>query len=220
MFLAVRDSNQQAFVWVDRRGIKSRISRLEGVEGSQYRLSPDNRWLAIAGGGIWKYDLERGRRERLAPAPGFGPTWKPDGSRLASIGNPVFRNYDLQWVPADGEAEPQPLYGDPLQEWPTSWSPDGQELAFQQGGRYRSRDRDIRILHADGSVSTFLATEFDERHAEFSPNGKWIAYVSDESGADEVYVRAYPSGNHKTRVSSSGGRFPAWSPAGGELFYL
>ena len=221
-------SNQQDFVWVDRQGIESRIPFLEGIEGAHHRLSPDNRWLAIASDGIWKYDLERGGRERLAN--GSGPAWKPDGSGLASVRNPFFydklppqplrSNYDLQWIPAGGEAAPQPLYEDPLHEWPTSWSPDGQELAFQQGSRYRSRDRDIRILHADGSVSTFLATEFDERQAEFSPNGKWIAYVSDESGADGVYVRAYPSGDHKTRVSSSGGRFPAWSPAGGELFYL
>ena len=135
--------------------------------------------------------------------------------------NPFFRdNYELHWIPAEGEAGPQPLYADPRHEQPTSWSPDGQELAFEQGSRYRSRDRDIRILHDDGSVSTFLATEFDEGQAEFSPNGNWITYVSNESGAAEVYVRAYPSGDHKTQVSSGGGRFPAWSPAGGELFYL
>ena len=206
--------SQQAFVWVDRQGIESRIPFLEGVEGWNHRLSPDNRWLAIAGGGIWKHDLERGGRERLAP-PGSGPTWKPDGSGLAYVRDPLYRgNHELQWIPADGEAEPQPLYAGPLHERPTSWSPDGQQLAFEQGSRYRSKDRDIRILRDDGSVSTFLATGFDERQAEFSPNGNWIAYVSDESGADEVYVRAYPSGDHKTQVSSGGGRFPAWSPAG------
>jgi Tol biopolymer transport system component len=104
--------------------------------------------------------------------------------------------------------------------WPYSWSPDGNAIgayASEPGGR------DIVIVRRtnDGTwqPSTFLATPANERSPAISPNGRWIAYASDESGIDEIYVRSFPSGDGRRLVSRGGGREPAWSRDGRELVY-
>jgi hypothetical protein len=98
---------------------------------------------------------------------------------------------------------------------PTSWSPDGQTLAFHQA----TGGHDIWMLPLNGEATSFLATSFSELSAVFSPDGRWLAYVSEESGRSEVYVQAYPGPGGKWSISIEGGDEPMWSPNGTELFY-
>jgi len=101
--------------------------------------------------------------------------------------------------------------------YPWSWSPDGQTLAFYEINP--TTNRDIWTLSRDGDATPFVASSFDERAAMFSPDGRWIAYVSDESGRDEVYVQPFPGPGGKWPVSTDGGVEPQWSPDARELFY-
>ena len=100
---------------------------------------------------------------------------------------------------------------------PLSWSPDGAHLAFED--RKPSGDRDIWILDRGAEPAPFLITPSDEHAAAFSPDGAWLAYVSDESGRSEVYVQPYPGPGAKWTISTQGGSEPVWSASGRELFY-
>jgi serine/threonine-protein kinase len=102
-------------------------------------------------------------------------------------------------------------------QFPTSWTPDGSVLAFHE--RKPNGERDIWIVGPDGDATPFLLTEFDERSPKFSPDGKWLTYVSNESGRDEVYVQPFPGPGPKWLVSTDGGVDPLWSKDGRELFY-
>ena len=102
-------------------------------------------------------------------------------------------------------------------QFPMSWSTRGEILAFDE--RKPNAERDIWILSPGSDPAPFLLTPFDEHSAVFSPDGHWLAYVSDESGRDEVYVQPYPGPGGKWLISSDGGTDPAWSPDGRELFY-
>ena len=141
------------------------------------------------------------------------PVWTPDGMGIAFVSN----QYNLYRKPADGSGERELL---PTGErtrtlYPTSWSPDGQTLAFQQA----TAGRDIWMLPLKGEATSFLATSFTERSPMFSPDGRWLAYVSNESGRFEVYVQAYPGPGGKWPISIEGGNEPLWSRDGRELFY-
>jgi hypothetical protein len=101
---------------------------------------------------------------------------------------------------------------------PGSWSPDGETLAFLQD--HPDGIIEIMLLHMrDRRVTPFLNSRFEERYPEFSPDGRWMAYTSDESGDSEVYVRPYPGPGGKQRISIAGGREPIWSRNGRQLFY-
>jgi serine/threonine-protein kinase len=101
--------------------------------------------------------------------------------------------------------------------FPMSWSPKGENLAFDE--RKPSAEQDIWILPRGGEPTPFLMTPFDESDPAFSPNGKWLAYVSDESGRSEVYVQPYPGPGAKWPISTDGGTEPAWSGDGSELYF-
>ena len=123
----------------------------------------------------------------------------------------------------DPRGEPERLLRRERQQYATSWSPDGRTLAFHeplQGGG-GNLDQDIYTLSVDdGEVTPFVTTEADERGAVFSPNGEWIAYVSDELGDTEVFVMPFPAEpGGKVRISYTGGSGPRWSVDGSELFY-
>jgi serine/threonine-protein kinase len=106
-------------------------------------------------------------------------------------------------------------------QFPNSLSPDGRLLAFSElSPGVRTRDIWVMPLEGDRTPTPFLTTPFNERSPAFSPDGQWIAYVSDESGNDEVYVQPYPGPGGKLAISTSGGVTPVWSPGGGEIFYL
>ena len=105
----------------------------------------------------------------------------------------------------------------PYAQFATSWSPDGETLAFNY--EHPETKFDIYLLELRDEARPFLRTEFNESAAMFSPDGRWLAYQSDESGRNEVYVRPFPGPGEKRQVSREGGSEPLWAPGGGELFY-
>jgi Tol biopolymer transport system component len=163
---------------------------------------------------IWVLDLERGTRTRLT----FGgdqttATWNPDGSQVA-----VSLNHDIYLLSVDGSGELEALLTEKARQWPSSWSPDGKALAYIELNSATGFDAGVLSLD-DGAGSLFLNTPFKETGPKFSPDGRWLAYTSDESGRDEVYVRPYPGPGKKALVSTNGGSEPTWSGDGREIFY-
>jgi Tol biopolymer transport system component len=118
------------------------------------------------------------------------------------------------WKPADGSGEAEPLLTPGTADAPFSWSPDGRVLAVDSA-------HDIWVLPVEGdrTASPFLVTQFNTKSPRFSPDGCFIAYASDESGRDEVYVQPYPGPGEKVAISTGGGRGPVWSADGRELFF-
>ncbi len=205
-------------VGVDREGSVTPLSKnLEALD--QPRLSPDESRVAVemnsplTGFDLWLHDIERGTRSRLTVDGGTNAVWSPGGDRIA------FRHYagNLLTISADGSGESEVLYrrddGDLLHPVPSSWSPDGRFLALATLGG------DIFVLALGGEPEPFLATEFTERNPMFSPDGRFLAYVSDETGRNEVYVRQFPGPGGKWTLSIDGGTLPVWSKDGSELFY-
>ncbi len=137
------------------------------------------------------------------------------------------RTTNLYWQPADGSEEAQRLTVSDYRQWPGSWHPSGKFLAFCEM-RLGSASPDVLILPMDGSEESgwkpgkpwvFLDSPWVENTPEFSPDGRWIAYMSNETGTFEVFVRPFPGPGAKRQVSTAGGRFPAWSRTRPEIFY-
>ena len=163
------------------------------------RISPDGRRLSVAGGdGLWLYDLARETLIKFTPSSSPWNTWMPDGKRIAFTVAPT-RN--LFWQLADGSAGPERLTTSEYAHAPGSFSPDGQLLAFAELNP--TTGYDIWVLRlSDRKAEPFLRTQFNEGAPAFSPNGHWLAYVSDESGRYEVYVQPYPGPGGTYQVST------------------
>jgi serine/threonine-protein kinase len=213
-------AEKTSLVWVDRDGRETLLGEHE-ERLSNPRLSPDGTrvalWVSSPGGSdIWVYDVDRGTRTRLTfGAPSFEPVWSPEGARIAFAGD-----FDVNWIPADGSATAQTLVARrdiPLA--PSSWSPDGRTLALYEINPNTARNIYVMQIDGDSTPTPILATEFNEHSPMFSPDGRWLAYVSDESGREEVYVRALSGSGAKHPISMEGGREPVWSADGRELFY-
>ncbi len=207
-------------VWVDREGREEPLID-EAGHYVDVRISPDSTKVAVSMASstgpntVWIYEAGgEGRRTRLAADGGGHLVWTPDGTRVA-----FDTGSGLYWIPADGSGEAEPLltseHGAGL---PDSWSPDGELLTFS-AIRGSASGRDIWVLPRDGEPSVFLATSFTEDGPMFSPDGRWLAYTSNESGRQEVYVQPYPGPGRKYPISTEGGRAPTWSGKGDELFY-
>jgi serine/threonine-protein kinase len=187
----------------------------------QPRLSPDGRQLAItvAGGNddIWIHDFDTGVLGRFTiSGPNYlFPSWTPDGNGLV-----FFRSdtRELLWQRVDRATSPEVLAAAD-QMVPHSWSPDGQQLVVTEPGE--GGGADIRVLRvADGQRRPLVATRFTEVAPGVSPDGRWLAYTSDESGRFEVYVVPFPDGGARIQISRDGGTEPVWAKEeGGELFF-
>jgi serine/threonine-protein kinase len=129
------------------------------------------------------------------------------------------RQYQTSWVPADGSGTAEGLTGNEGFQIPSSWSPDGKVLAFTVQGPTTGWDIWLHSLDAEPKERPFLQTPANEGNAIFSPDGRWLAYVSDESGRDEVYVRPVEGSGGKWQISTQGGGEPVWARSGKELFY-
>jgi eukaryotic-like serine/threonine-protein kinase len=215
-------NDETRLVWVDRQGKVQPV----GMPPRSYRsfsLSPDGTRLAIVIGDpnndVWVQDLERGALTRLTSGGNnVGPIWTPDGKRVvfAQITGGVRTPFR---VPADGSGEPERLFNDDHRGGVTSFSTDGQLLTFNSRAPNTGMDIWVRPLKGTQTTQPFLRTRFTEVGAKFSPDGRWIAYISDESGQYEVYVRPYPGPGGKWQVSTHGGGEFIWSRDGKELFY-
>jgi Tol biopolymer transport system component len=190
------------------------------------RFSPDGKQLAlgvfpdVAGttNDIWILDLTRGALTRLTyEESGMRPLWSPDGERLY-FGSSQLGGYNIFSKSTDGSGVAKQLtFG--AYRAPTSISSDGKTLLFRQWGESSSWDIGMVRLEEDTEPEILLAMPFDEHTGMLSPNDRWLAYVSNESGRNEVYVQDFPAMTGKRQVSTEGGTEPMWSPDGGELFY-
>jgi serine/threonine protein kinase len=215
-------------VWFDRAG-----KRLESVgEPAKYnhpRISHDRRRLAVvvvepksADTDLWLYDLARHAKTRFTfgPAVNLFPVWSPDDSRIVFASNRRFM-HDLYLRATSGSGGDE-LFLDSKTSfrWPTDWSPDG-HIAFQSRDTKAKTAVDVGFVSvADRKAVTLLGTSFDERSPQFSPDGRWLTYASNESGRFEIYVQPFPGPGQKWQVSIGGGAYPRWRQDGKEIFFI
>jgi eukaryotic-like serine/threonine-protein kinase len=154
------------------------------------------------------------------------PVWTPDGQRIVYSSQEKGGAFNLWWIRSDGAGGPQRLAESKSPQSGGSWRPDGKVFAFTQSNP--GTNLDILTLPIEGNeksgwkpgaAKAFLNSAFAEVEPAFSPDGRWLAYMSNESGGYEVYVRPFPGPGGKWLVSSGGGYLPKWSRNGKELFY-
>jgi Tol biopolymer transport system component/tRNA A-37 threonylcarbamoyl transferase component Bud32 len=213
-------------VWFDRAG--KQIGQLgDQADYSDVELSPDGQRVAVsvldpAEGtrDLWLYDVKRELRTRFTfdSANDFEPIWSPDSARLVFARREG--NVDLYEKPSSGGNEGVLLEGG-LGKFPSDWSPNGRFILYIAGGAAIARsDLLVLPLFGDKKPFAFLETSFGETRGRFSPDGRWIAYASDESGQFEIYVDRFPKLGEKRRVSTAGGVWPRWRRDGREIVYL
>ena len=196
-------------VWFDRTG------KQIGVLGDpaaydDLELSPDGRQASVSipdeagkGRDIWLYDVARGLRTRFTfgPADELGPIWSPDGSRIV-FNSRRKGHLDLYQKASSGAGTEEVLLEDNLDKYPTSWSPDGRFILYSSFGGPTGNDLFVLPLSGDRKPFPFLQTQFNEAFGQFSPDGRWVAYASNESGRNEVYVAPFPGPGGKWQVST------------------
>jgi len=211
------------FVLVSARSVEPLADFDRPLCTGWHRFSPDGRQLAFVerakNGLVWLFDVER-RTYRPLTRDGLAGSivWSPDSSRLVT-GWAKDGPFNLWVVPADGEGAWERLTTAEESDWPSAWSPDGRVLAFVRGLEiflYRFDDRQVVPFitrRPEGKRTSF-------GYAAFSPDGRWLAYVSDETGMHEVYVTSFPDRAQTFVVSRDGGLAPAWSRDGQRLYYV
>jgi Tol biopolymer transport system component/predicted Ser/Thr protein kinase len=221
-------SSGYALTWYDRTGKPGGV--VANGLFSVTRLSPDGKRVAasivdpiVGTVDIWLYDLVRNVKTRFTfdPADDDDPVWSPDGSTIVfDSGRKGPSN--LYQKPANGAHPEEPLYEDKAVKFPTSWSSDGKYVLFDRTEPQGKTKTDLWALPLAGDHKpfAFLETEFNESLGEFSPDSKWVAYVSDESGRDEIYAASFPTPGGRFQISANGGSNPKWRSDGKELFYL
>jgi eukaryotic-like serine/threonine-protein kinase len=218
---AVR-SPQSKLVWVNRNGTEEPLAS-PAHPYSMPRISPDGRKVAVAleekDSQTWHYDFSRKTLTRFTfeGTVNISSIWTPDSKRLVFNSNRGGAA-NIFWQFADGSGGLERLTTSENLQAPTSWSGDGQLLAFHEINS--NTQREIWVLRiSDRKAQPFLRTLFDEGGPQFSRDGRWLAYISNESGRYEIYVQAYPGPGGKYQISTEGGTEPLWNPNGRELFY-
>jgi eukaryotic-like serine/threonine-protein kinase len=222
---------QASLVWVSRNGKEQPLGAPAGSY-DQPRLSPDGRRIAVdvtdntGSQQVSLYDIARATLSRFTFEGTFNqyPAWTPDGKSVAFTSNKTGA-MRIFWQAADGSGGLEPLTDTMTVDVPFSWSPDGRTMAFIG---VREAGAKVWILnlddHSPGAVSGRKAQPFEQGRGfedapQFSPDGHWLAYTSDESGRQEVYVRPYPGPGGKWQISTEGGTEPLWNHNDQELFY-
>ena len=188
--------------------------------------SPDGKRVAVqrpvnGNTDIWLVDAARGVPTRFTfdPATDGWFVWSPDGSRVAFDSNRKSL-YNLYWKLSSGAGPDELLLESDQAKGPTDWSYDGRFLLFRSNDPQTGMD--LWVLPVSGEKKPFpcLKTPFDERDGQFSPDGKWVAYGSNESGRSEIYVLPFPGPGGKFQISTKGGAQPRWNKNGKEIFYV
>jgi eukaryotic-like serine/threonine-protein kinase len=216
-------------VWMDAEGKQlSTLGEREGV--LDVRLSPDDKTLieTIEDPGsnnsdLWLVDLSRGVRTRFTfdPASHGYPAWSPDEKEIA-FSSTHAGNLSMFEKAANGTGDIEPLAADGVEQLVSDWSRDGRYLAYnrldpQTGGGFGIW---ILPLFGDKKPFSFIQSQYNLLTPTFSPDGKWIAYSSQESGRREIFISSFPGGSSKFQVSANGGSAPRWRADGKELFYI
>jgi len=208
-------------VWFDRSGKElSTVAKADVY--SNLSLAPNERSVAIdktdmsgLNTDVWTYELQRESAKRLtfAPATSSTPVWSPDASRLVFSSNRKM-HLDLYMKNSDGAQEEKSIVQGDFDSIPSDWSRDGKYILYTQG-------KDLWfVTPQDMKSSLFLKAPSAIRNGQYSPDGKWVAYASNESGRWEIYVTSFPEARGKWQVSTGGGEQPRWRGDGKELFYL
>ena len=201
---------------IDRQG--GRITALRDSVGTRPRFSPDGRSIVVEDSGhVWIVDLARGGTRSLFSTGGLSyvPVWNADGSRIISSiydGGPA----QLWSFSVNNPADVKRLAPSSRRRYATSFTADGKIMAFYE--TTPATKADIWLLEGD-SARPWLTEAHNEFHPRISPDGRWLAYTSNESGAIEVYIRPFPGGGRPERVSTAGGSAPVWEPHGPDLFF-
>jgi serine/threonine-protein kinase len=207
---------------MDRRGSVSTLWEEPGTYACP-KLSPHGRRLSMTvlrdgNWDVWVYDLERKVATRLTFWDGYDgdQVWSPDGEYLAFSSDRDGRENPYR-KRADGSGDAERIAEIDHDFWASSWSPDGKWIL----GEVQAESFDLWAVPADGSGEPveYLSTTFFDRFPAISPDGRWVAYMSDESGRSEIYVRPFPAAAGKWQVSDGGGSWPAWSKDGSELIF-
>ena len=219
--------------WMDREGKLTPIRETPGDYNTP-ALSPDGKQLALAindgkKSNIWVYDLARDTLARLSfSGNNVSPIWTPDGRRVTYVHfeKPGAGEGDLYWTHSDGTGSPLRLTETHNRKFPVSWHPSGKLLAFIQtapDGNYSTLtivvEGDDKQGWRPGEIKPLVSDTYTARESTFSPDRRWLAYDSNETGDYEVYVRPFPGPGGKRQISFGGGRDPKWSRTSQELFY-
>jgi len=213
--------------WFDRSGKQLSVIGEPASDGA-LRLSPDEKRLAISrldvqtgSTDLWLIDLARNSPTRFTfdPANESCPVWSPDGSRIAFASNRNGLNSVYQ-KPSNGAGNDEMAFKSEEAARPEDWSPDGRFMLFTTVSGGTGADLWVAPLSGDQKPSPLIQTEFIEIQPRFSPDGRWVAYTSNESGTFQVYVQSFPVSGGKWQVSTGGGAQPQWRRDGKELFYL
>ena len=227
--------NNSKLTWMERSG--KELGTL-GDPATYYdeRISPDGQKVAVSlfdnsarNIDLWIYEVARGLRTRFTFDPAFDryPVWSPDGSRIV-FGSSRRGQFDLWIKPASGAGTEELLHSTGMNLYPTDWSADGSYVLYWNPDPKTSGDVWALPMQSDPSAPSgagrkpiaVVQTSYNEGDARFSPDGKWIAYVSNESGTDQVYVAPFPGPGGKWQISTTGGIRPLWRRDGREIVFL
>jgi dipeptidyl aminopeptidase/acylaminoacyl peptidase len=224
VYLSNPPTTETRLVWRDRNG--RYVGRLEQTQSGlgEPALSPDGRFVAVSAkegrnANIWVQDIARGVKTRLTSFPGDDsrPIWSPDGREIAFSRE----HRDLFLMSADGSAKEKVLLDSPGRESIEDWSADGNYIVYTV--RDPRTDFDLWYLQRSSGgykAKPFSQAPFQERAGRVSPDSRFLAYCTDESGGWEVYVQRFPEGGSRVQVSGHGGSQPRWRRDGKELFYV
>ena len=228
VYMGLPSGGTRRILWYDRSGKQLAETGTPGWLGTP-SLSPDGDKLAVtesdpsnAEADIWVYDLSRGIKTRVtfSRTENIAPFWSPDGKNVGFSSNRNGQLFDVYEKAADGTGNAIPLVMDSTQKLIGSWSHDGRYLIFKRGGGPSSGEIWAMGLSGNRQAFPVVKNQFPAIQPALSPDDKWLAYTSPESGQAEVYIVPFPHGSGRFQVSTGGGSSPRWRRDGRELFYL
>jgi Tol biopolymer transport system component len=220
---------RRQLVWLDRAGhVTGTVGPSDDAVLSNPELAPGGRRIAVSRSvqgntDIYVNEIAEGRQNRFTfdPASDYGGVWSPDASRIVFRNNSLNGKFDLFEKVASGASDEKSLLVTPQDKEPCDWSPDGRFLLYASIDPTTGADLWALPMMGDPKPFPVVRTNADEREGQFSPpDGRWVAYVSNETGIDEVYIQPFPGPGAKRQASTNGGVDPRWGRDGRELFYV